>query len=241
MKIIIVENYDEMSSMAASYVVRQVNTKPDSVLGLAAGNTPLGMYRDLIKAYHKGEIDFSGTTMFSLDEYCNLDKDNPQSYYYFMNENLISDINVKAENTFIPNGMARDIEAECRRYDRKILEKGGIDLQVLGIGQNGHIGFNEPGSDFETETHLVHLKKSTVDTNASHFNSREEVPTSAISMGIKTIMQSRMVILMASGKKKADAIRKAIKGEITSSLPASILQTHPNVVFIIDENAASSL
>jgi len=170
MKIIIVGNYDEMSDRAANYVITQVSAKPESVLGLAAGNTPLGMYRELIKSYNRGEVDFSGVTLFSLDEYCNLEKDNPQSYYHFINKNFISHINVKTENAFIPNGMTRDIEEECRNYERKILEKGGIDLQVLGIGQNGHIGFNEPGSDFEAATHLVQLKQSTIEANARYFS-----------------------------------------------------------------------
>jgi len=241
MKIIIVENYDEMSARAATYVIDQVHANPKSVLGLAAGNTPLGMYRELVKAYNRGEVDFSGVAMFSLDEYCKLDKENTRSYSYFMNENFFSLINVKAKNTFIPNGMARDFEEECRNYDTKILERGGIDLQVLGIGQNGHIGFNEPGSDFESETHLVQLKQSTIEANASHFNSPGEVPTTAISMGIKTIMQSRMLVLLASGEKKAEAVSKAIKEEVSVKIPASILQRHPNAIFILDEKAASLL
>lgn len=241
MKIVIVDNYDEMSGRAASYVISQVLGKPDSILGLAAGNTPLGMYRELVKSYDRRELDFSETTLFNLDEYCNLDKDNPRSYSYFMKKNLISQINVKAENVFIPNGMAFDIEEECRNYERMIMEKGGIDLQILGIGQNGHIGFNEPGTDFEAETHLVQLKPSTVEANARYFNNRGEVPTTAISMGIKTIMKSRMLVLLASGEKKADAIKRAINDEISPNLPASILQLHPNVVFIIDNEAASML
>ena len=241
MKIIIVGNYDEMSTRAATYLIGQVRKKPASVLGLASGNSTLGMYNELVNAYDRGDIDFSDTILFSLDEYCNLEKDNPQSFYYFMNKNFISRINVKPEKTFIPDGMARDIEAECLNYERKIQEMGGIDLQVLGIGQNGHIGFNEPGTDFDVGTHRVQLKQSTIEANASHFNSLEEVPTSAISMGIKTIMQSRMVVLLASGDKKADAISKAIRGAVSPNVPASVLQRHPNAIFILDEKAASLL
>lgn len=241
MRIIIVENYNEMSIKAAEFVINQIHSKPDSVLGLAAGKTPLGMYRELLKAYDKGEVNFAKATFFSLDEYCNLPVDNHQSFNFFINANFISRVNVKPENTFIPNGMTRDIEEECRNYDRKIMEKGGIDLQVLGIGQNGHIGFNEPGSNIESGTHLVQLNQSTIDANASHFNSREAVPTTAISMGIKTIMESKKIVLLASSEKKAEAIAKAIKGFISLDNPASILQTHPNVVFIIDEKAASLL
>jgi glucosamine-6-phosphate deaminase len=241
MKIIIAESYDEMSIIAATYIMRQIIAKPGSVLGLAAGNTPLGTYRELVNAYNRGEVDFSKTTLFSLDEYCNLPRDNPQSYHFFMNENLISHINVKGENTFIPDGMAGDIEQECSEYDNKIIEKGGIDLQILGIGENGHIGFNEPGSDFQAGTHLVKLKQSTVDANARYFKSSAEVPTTAISMGIKTILQSKMLVLLASGEKKADAIYKALKGEISPEVPASILQRHPNAVFIIEKNAAKLL
>lgn len=241
MKIIIVDNYDEMSIIAATYIKRQVISKHNSVLGLAAGNTPLGTYRELVAAYMNGEVDFSDTTLFSLDEYCNLSQDNPQSYHFFLKKNLISHINVKAENTFTPNGMAGNIEEECKAYDKKIIEKGGIDLQILGIGENGHIGFNEPGSDFEDETHLVNLKQSTVDANARYFKSHADVPTTAISMGIKTILQSKMLVLLASGEKKADAIYKTIKDEISPNVPASVLQRHPNAVFIIEKNAARLL
>lgn len=241
MKIVIVDSYEEMSVIAAAYVKRQVLSKPDSVLGLPAGNTPLGLYKELVKAYKSGEVDFSDITLFNLDEYCNLSKDNPHSFQYFISENFISHINVQAQNTFIPNGMADDVQEECRNYDQKILDRGGIDLQILGIGENGHIGFNEPGSDFEAGTHLVHLKQSTITANAKHFKSKEAVPTLAISMGIKTIMQSRLLVLLASGDKKAEAIAKAIKGEITPNVPASILQRHPNVVFILEKNAAKLL
>ena len=238
MIITIVDNYDEMSSKAATIVIKQIHDKPDSVLGLAAGNTPLGMYKELVGAYEKGDVDFSGTTLFSLDEYCNLDKDNPHSYHYFMHKNFISRINVKSENVFLPNGMATDFDEECRYYDKMIEEKGGIDLQILGIGRNGHIGFNEPGSDFETKTHLVKLKQSTVDANAGFFHSRDEVPTTAISMGIKTIRHARMLLLLANGERKAEAIYKTVKGKVTEEVPASIIQLHPNAVLIIEKNAA---
>ena len=241
MRIIVVDNYEEMSKEAARIMASCVTLKPDSVLGLATGSTPLGMYSELINIYNKKEVNFEHAKSFNLDEYYGLNKDNEQSYNYYMNENFFKHINIKPENINIPNGAAENIEEECTSYEKRIKEAGGIDIQVLGIGVNGHIGFNEPDVKFEAETHLVQLDEQTIESNARFFESREEVPTSAISMGIKTIMHSRKIILLANGKSKADAINKALNGKITPDVPASILQLHLDVTVILDKEAASLL
>ena len=241
MRIILADNYEEMSKKAAAIVRNQIILKPDCVLGLATGDTPIGMYKELIKMHDNKEVDFSEVTTFNLDEYCKLNRDNTQSYYYYMNHNFFKHINVKKENTYIPNGAAKDIGEECRNYERQIKNKGGIDLQVLGIGANGHIGFNEPDINFEAETHLVMLDKMTIEANSRFFSSKDEVPTTAISMGIETIMKSRMLVLLANGEIKADAIYKTVKGKICPELPASIIQLHPNATMIIEKNAAKLL
>lgn len=241
MRIIIADDYQEMSRRAAAMVSSQVILKHDSVLGLATGDTPLGMYKELIKLYENKEVDFFDVSTFNLDEYYKLSIENKQSYYYYMNHNFFRHINVKKENTHILNGMAKDITAECRNYDQQIKNDGGIDIQVLGIGANGHIGFNEPDVNFEAETHLVKLDEMTIEANSRFFSSKDEVPTTAISMGIKTIMQSRRVILLASGAGKADAIYKTVNGKICPELPASILQLHPDATIIIDKNAGKLL
>jgi glucosamine-6-phosphate deaminase len=241
MRIIITDNYEEMSKKAAAIVRNQIILKPDCVLGLATGDTPIGMYKELIKMHENKEVDFADVTTFNLDEYCKLNRENIQSYYYYMNHNFFKHINVKKENTYIPNGAAKDIDEECRNYERQIKNKGGIDLQVLGIGANGHIGFNEPNINFEAETHLVKLDKMTIEANSRFFSSKDEVPTTAISVGIETIMKSRMLVLLANGEIKADAIYKTVKGKICPELPASIIQLHPNATMIIEKNAAKLL
>lgn len=241
MRIIIADGYEEMSNKAAAIVRSQVVLKPDCVLGMATGDTPRGMYKELIKMYENKEVDFSEVSVFNLDEYCTLSRENEHSYYYYMNHNFFRYINVKKGNTFIPNGTAEDIEEECRNYELQIKNRGGIDLQVLGIGANGHIGFNEPDINFEAETHLVELDETTIEYNSRFFSSKDEVPTTAISMGIKTIMQSRMLLLLANGESKADAIYKAVKGKICPEVPASIIQLHPNATIIIEKNAAKLL
>ncbi len=241
MRIILADNNEEMSKKAAAIVRSQIILKPDCVLGLATGDTPMGMYQELIKMYENREVDFSEVTIFNLDEYCSLNRENAQSYYYYMHHNFFKYINVKEENTYIPNGTAKDIDEECRYYEGQIKDKGGIDLQVLGIGANGHIGFNEPDINFEAETHLVKLDKMTIEANSRFFRSKDEVPTLAISMGIKTIMQSRMIVLLANGETKADAIYKTVKGKIRPEVPASIIQLHPNATIIIEKNAAKLL
>lgn len=241
MRITIADNYEEMSKKAAALVRSQVILKPDCVLGLATGDTQLGMYKELIKLYENKEVDFSEVTIFNLDEYYKLSRGNTQSYYYYMHHNFFKYINVNKNNTHIPNGAAQDIDEECRSYEQQIKNKGGIDLQVLGIGTNGHIGFNEPDVNFEAETHLVELDEMTIEANSRFFSSKNEVPTIAISMGIKTIMQSRMLVLLANGEAKADAIYKTVKGKICPEVPASIIQLHPNARIIIEKSAAKFL
>lgn len=241
MRIICVEDYEQMSKKAANIAASQMILKPDSVLGLATGSTPLGMYNQLIKAYEDGLIDFEEIKTFNLDEYYNLNRENEQSYYYYMYENFFKHINIDLKNVNIPNGMAEDIEKESIQYERKIRKAGGVDLQVLGVGRNGHIGFNEPDIKFEALTHMVNLDEQTIKDNSRFFDSIEDVPTKAISMGIKTIMHAKKIILLASGIEKADAIHDAIYGKITPELPASVLQLHPDVIFVLDKEAASKL
>jgi glucosamine-6-phosphate deaminase len=240
MRLIRVNDYNEMSRKAANIIASQITLKSDSVLGLATGDTPLGMYNELIKLYNKKELDFADVKSFNLDEYCGLDIKNSQSYYYFMMNNFFKHINLPLDNINIPNGNAESTE-ECLRYERKIKEAGGIDIQVLGIGVNGHIGFNEPDINFEAKTHLVTLDKTTIESNSRFFKNINEVPTKAITMGIGTIMNSKKIVLLAYGNSKADIIAKAINGKITSEVPASILQLHQDVTVIIDEAAAVNL
>ena len=241
MKVILVEDYQTMSKKAANIVESQIILKPHSVLGLATGETVLGMYKEIVKSFGSGDLDFSNIKTFNLDEYYGIDKKNKRSYYYYMEENLFKHININNANIHIPDGMTSDIEKECRIYEEKIERCGGIDLQILGIGRNGHIGFNEPGCKFEALTHLVHLDKTTIKDNSRFFNAISEVPTKAISMGIKTIMNAKKVILLASGQEKAEALYKALRGNITPKVPASILQLHSDVTVIVDRDGASRL
>lgn len=241
MRIITVENYEEMSKKAAAMVASQITLRPNSVLGLATGDTPLGMYEELIRMYNNKQIDFSEAKTFNLDEYYGINKENSQSYYYYMMKNLFNHININKENINIPNGMAQNIEEECIGYEKRISEVGGIDIQVLGIGVNGHIGFNEPDVNFEAQTHLVNLDEKTIESNSRFFKSIEEVPTKAISMGIKTIMHSKKIVLLANGISKAEAIDKTVNGKISPEVPASILQLHQDVTIIVDREAGSKL
>lgn len=232
MNIISAKDYNDLSRKAANVISAQVILKPNSVLGLATGSTPIGTYRQLIEWYNKGDLDFSKVTTVNLDEYCGLSPENDQSYRYFMDHNFFLHINIDRNNTHIPNGMADDYEAECARYDKLITDLGGIDLQLLGIGRNGHIGFNEPDISFEKTTHVVELDESTIKANARFFKSIEDVPRQAITMGIKTIMQAKKVLLIANGPDKKDIIEKALHGPVTPDVPASILQFHPDVTVV---------
>lgn len=226
------DTYYHMSRMAANIISAQVITKPDSVLGLATGSTPIGIYKQLIEWYKKGDLDFSEATSINLDEYLGLDGTNDQSYRYFMNKNFFDHINIDKARTFVPSGIATDIEAECEAYDRRIKEFGGIDIQLLGIGEDGHIGFNEPDDCFVKSTHVVTLEESTVQANSRFFNSIDEVPRQAITMGMVSIMQAEKILLVANGPKKKDIIDKAFNGPITPRIPASILQLHKDITVI---------
>lgn len=239
MRVIITVDYDEMSKRAAEIVKKQIKEKPNSVLGLATGSTPLGMYKYLIEMYKKGEIDFSNVVTFNLDEYVGLSPDHPQSYHYFMYENFFNHVNIKKENIHIPNGVAEDLEEECERYEKEIEKAGGIDLQILGIGVNGHIGFNEPDESIDTKTHVVTLTEDTINANKRFFKNADEVPRKAITMGLGSIMKARKIVLLASGKSKARAIKETIKGKLTTKVPATVLALHPGVTIIIDKEAAS--
>lgn len=241
MNIILTESYEEMSKKAASIVTSQVIIKPTSVLGLATGGTPVGMYQEIIKTTNENEVDFSEVVTFNLDEYYPISKNNDQSYAYYMNDNLFNHINVLKENIHIPNGETGNVDVECSAYDQMIYDQGGIDLQVLGIGNNGHIGFNEPDVHFESGTHKVELDEETIEANARFFETKEAVPKQAISMGIRTIMHSRKIILLASGASKAEVIEKMLFGDISPNVPASILQLHNDVTIILDEAAAANI
>lgn len=236
MKFITVESYEKMSRSAANIISAQVIIKPDCVLGLATGSSPLGTYRQLVEWYRKGDIDFSGVTTVNLDEYIGLNGQNPQSYRYFMNQNLFSQVNIPLKNTFVPNGCAANPADECETYDRKIERLGGIDLQLLGIGLDGHIGFNEPDDYFVKNTHVVDLHESTVAANARFFKTKAEVPRKAITMGMISIMQAKKILLIASGPEKSEILNQAFYGPITPKIPASILQLHPDITVIYSKN-----
>ena len=232
MNYIEVENYEELSRKATALIASVVISKPDCVLGLATGSSPLGAYSCLAKACEQGDVDFSKVTSVNLDEYVGLTGDNDQSYRYFMDTNLFSKINIRKECTFVPNGCATDVEKECKEYDERIEKLGGIDIQLLGIGLDGHIGFNEPDDCFTKETHLVALDPSTIEANARFFASADEVPKTAITMGMGGIMNAKKVLLIANGKNKEEIVKKAFFGPITPEVPASILQLHPDVTVI---------
>ncbi|ANX01893.1 glucosamine-6-phosphate deaminase [Thermoclostridium stercorarium subsp. leptospartum DSM 9219] len=232
MRIINVKDYEEMSRKAADLIAAQIILNPKSVLGLATGSSPIGTYECLVELNRNGVIDFSHVTTINLDEYYGLDPTHDQSYRYFMNKHLFSRVNINMANTHLPDGKAKDIDAECRRYDDLIESVGGIDLQLLGIGHNGHIGFNEPSDEFIPGTHCVSLSESTINANSRFFKSRDEVPRKAITMGIKAIMQARKVLLIASGEDKKEILKKALFGPITPQVPASILQLHKDLTVI---------
>lgn len=236
MRIYIEDNYDAMSVRAAGIIAAEVTVNPACVLGLATGTTPIGIYEQLIRKYEQGELDFSEVTTVNLDEYCGLDGNSPHSYRYFMNHTLFDHINIDKDNTFVPDGMTKDMEETCENYDALIESMGGTDLQLLGLGQNGHIGFNEPG-EFIAETHPVELSENTIKANARLFDDISQVPTMAVTMGLKSIMSARTVLLVVNGKQKSMALKKALFGPITPKVPASILQLHPNLIVVADKEA----
>lgn len=238
MNIIKVKNYKELSMQAAGIVAAQISRKKNTVLGLPTGQTPLGMYQELLKRFRKGEIDFSQVITFNLDEYYGLSPEHPQSYNYYMWQTFFNNINIKKENVFIPDGVTKDVQKECRYYESLIEKKGGIDLQFLGIGDNGHIGFNEPATALNSKTHLVNLSQATIEANSRFFNDIEDVPRKALTMGMGTIMKAKQIILLASGMKKAPAIAKTINGKVNTEVPASLLQLHRDVTIIVDKDAA---
>jgi glucosamine-6-phosphate deaminase len=241
MQIIISETYDELSKVAAKIVAKTLNSKPNAVLGLATGSTPLGMYKELIRMYKEDGLDFSQVTTFNLDEYVGLPRGHFQSYHYFMHENLFKHINIPRQNIYIPSGTTDNYEAFCEWYERRIKECGGIDLQVLGIGADGHIAFNEPSSSLGSRTRIKTLAQQTIEDNARFFERREDVPIYAITMGVGTILEARRIILLASGENKAQAVAGAIEGSVTSMNTASALQLHADTIAVLDRKAASSL
>ncbi|MDI6884031.1 MAG: glucosamine-6-phosphate deaminase [Hadesarchaea archaeon] len=241
MKVFVAKDYDEMSKRAAKLIANSIRNKPNIILGLATGGTPMGCYKELIRMYKEEGLDFSKVVSFNLDEYVGLPSTHSQSYRYFMDENLFRHVNIKMENTHVPDGLSDDPEKTCKEFEEAIKRAGGIDLQLLGIGSNGHIAFNEPGSPFNSRTRVVSLSEQTIKDNARFFKSIDEVPRQAISMGMETIMEAREIVLLASGEGKADAVAKSLEGSITTEVPASVLQKHPNCTFILDEASASKL
>lgn len=241
MRIYKAKDYEEMSRKAAGIVSAQIIMKPDCVLGLATGSTPVGLYKQLIEWYRNGDLDFSGVRTVNLDEYKGISRENDQSYYYFMHQHLFDRVNIDPERTNVPNGMEPDAEKECGRYEELIRSLGGVDLQLLGLGHNGHIGFNEPGEAFEKETHCVDLTESTIEANKRFFASADDVPKQAYTMGIKTIMQAKKILIVVNGENKADIVERAFFGPVTPEVPASILQLHNDVTLVGDEEALAKI
>ena len=241
MKIYKAKDYADMSRKAANIISAQVIMKPDCVLGLATGSTPIGTYKQLIDWYTKGDLDFGRVTSVNLDEYKGLGADSDQSYRYFMNTNLFNSINIRKERTFVPDGLEPDADKACSMYNQIISDVGGIDLQLLGLGHNGHIGFNEPSDNFEKQTHCVDLTASTIEANTRFFEKEEDVPRQAYTMGIQTIMQARKVLVVVSGADKAEILKKVVEGPITPQVPASILQLHNDVTIVADAAALSKI
>lgn len=234
MRIYCAENYEKASIIAADMIAAQILLKPDSVLGLATGSTPIGVYKRLIAKYEAGELDFSKITTINLDEYKGLDEENENGYRYFMNHQLFDHVNLKKENTFVPDGK-KEAQQACGEYEERIKNLGGIDMQLLGLGHNGHIGFNEPADEFPKETHCVNLSESTIEANARFFASRDEVPKQAYTMGIGSIMKAKTILIMACGRDKKEIVKRAFEGPICPQVPASVLQLHNNVILVGDE------
>ncbi len=241
MRIIEAKDYKELSKQAANIIAAQIVMKPDCVLGLATGSSPIGTYDQLVEKYENGDLDFSQVSSVNLDEYRGLDHENDQSYYYFMHEHLFDRVNINVENTNVPDGTNPDAEDECKRYEELIRSYGGVDLQLLGLGHNGHIGFNEPAPVFEKETHCVDLTESTIEANKRFFASADDVPKQAYTMGIGTIMRAKKILVVVSGADKADIVAKAFFGDVTPEVPASILQMHPDVTIVGDAEALAKI
>ena len=239
MNVLVYDNEEQIGIAAGYYMCGQVLAKPNSVLGLATGSTPLKPYSHMIKLFKNGSVDFSKVTTFNLDEYCNLDVNDVNSYHHFMHENLFDHINIPEENINFLNGNAEDLEQECKDYEKKIKQAGGIDIQLLGIGSNGHIAFNEPSDSFQRWSHVVALKESTIKDNSRFFASIDEVRTHAVTMGIGSIMQAKRILIIAIGENKAKAIKQLIDGNVTPECPASVLQFHTDVTLMLDKGAAS--
>lgn len=241
MNIIRCSDADEIAHKVSEMIINKIKEKPDAILGLATGASPVKTYEKLIEAYKKGEISFKDVKTFNLDEYYHLPKSNKNSYYTFMHENLFNSIDIKEENTHVPDGNPADADSYCKEYDKSIDDAGGIDIQLLGIGRNGHIGFNEPSDHFTSGTYKVSLTPSTIEANRIYFDSEEEMPREAITMGVESILKAKTVILIATGKFKAEAVRDMVKGKVSPSCPASVLQKHPDAYIFVDEEAASLL
>lgn len=233
------KDYDDLSRKAANIISAQIIMKPHCVLGLATGSSPVGTYRQLVEWYEKGDLDFSNVTSINLDEYKGLAPDNEQSYRYFMNTNLFNHVNIDKKRTFVPDGLEKDSATACDNYNKIIANCGGIDLQLLGLGHNGHIGFNEPGEAFEKETHCVDLTESTIEANKRFFESEDKVPRQAYTMGIKNIMQAKKILVIVNGESKAKILKEVLYGPITPLVPSSILQLHNDVTIVADEAALS--
>ncbi len=241
MEVIITKDYNEMSKVAANAIADLIRTKPNAVLGLATGGTPIGTYKELIRRHKAGELDFSKVVTFNLDEYIGLPPEDPQSYHYFMQVNLFQHVNIDPANILIPDGMADDLDAECTRYENETCRRGGIDLQLLGIGASGHIGFNEPLSAMRSRTRPKALSPQTIAQNAHHFDDPSRMPRRAITMGVGTILDSRRCVLLATGEEKAEIIARAVEGPVTAMVSASALQLHPRCTVIVDEDCAARL
>ena len=241
MRVYRAEDYKAMSRRAASIIAAQVMQKPNCVLGLATGSTPVGAYEQLVEWYKQGDLSFKEVSSVNLDEYLGLTGDHPQSYRYFMQKNLFDHVDIDVAKTNVPSGMAEDAEAESKRYEQVMTDLGGIDLQLLGMGHNGHIGFNEPAADFPIATHVVDLAQSTIEANARFFDSMDEVPRQAMTMGIGSIMKAKKVLVVVSGEGKADIVYRAFCGPVTPEVPASILQLHPDVTIVGDRAALTKL
>lgn len=241
MKIIVADTYEEMSRLAADEIAAVMAEKPNCVLGLATGTTPIGLYADLVARHERGELSFADVSSYNLDEYRGLPGTHEQSYRYFMQDNLFDHVDIDVARTHVPDGSNPDAQAACEAYEQAIEEAGGVDIQLLGLGHNGHIGFNEPCDEFPKETHVVQLTESTIQANSRLFDSIDEVPREAYTMGVGTIMRARRILVVANGEGKAQIVRDAFTGPVTPQVPASVLQFHPNVTVIVDKEAGALL